>query len=68
MFDWAGSHLGLYESSNNIRFITGFLTGSSIMAIVFPVFNFQYYKKSSSNRIFQNPVKFIIYFLIYKNE
>jgi uncharacterized membrane protein len=64
MFDWAASHLGLYESSNNIRFITGFLAGSSIMAIIFPVFNFQYYKKSSSNRIFKKPVKFIIYFLI----
>ncbi len=64
MFDWAGSHLGLYESSNNIRFITGFLTGSSIMAIVFPVFNFQYYKKSSNDRIFKNPVKLIIYLLI----
>ncbi len=64
MFDWAASHLGLYESSNNIRFITGFLAGSSIMAIVFPVFNFQYYKESSKDRIFKNPVKFIIYFLV----
>ncbi len=64
MFDWAASHLGLYESSNNIRFITGFLAGSSIMAIVFPVFNYQYYQKSSDERIFKNPVKFIIYFLI----
>lgn len=64
MFDWAASHLGLYESSNNIRFITGFLAGSSVMAIIFPVFNFQYYKQSSNDRIFKNPVKFIIYFLI----
>jgi uncharacterized membrane protein len=64
MFDWLGSYLGLYESSNNIRFITGFLTGSSIMAIIFPVINFQYYKKSSNDRIFKNPVKFIIYFFI----
>lgn len=56
--------MGVYESNNNIRFITGFLAGSSIMAIVFPVFNNQYYKKSNDIRIFKSPIKFIIYILI----
>jgi Ni/Fe-hydrogenase subunit HybB-like protein len=64
MFDWGASHLGLYESSNNIRFITGFLAGSSIMSIVFPVFNYQYYKQSSNARIFKSPKQLIVYFLI----
>lgn len=62
--DWALSHMGLYESSNSIRFITGFLAGSSIMAIVFPVFNNQYYKRSNDLKIFKNPKKIILYFLI----
>ncbi len=62
--DWALSHLGIYESSNNIRFITGFLAGSSLMAIVFPVFNKQYYRISNDVRIFKNPIRIIIYFLI----
>ncbi len=62
--DWALSHLGLYESSNSIRFITGFLAGSSIMAIVFPVFNNQYFRKSKDLKIFNGPKKTILYFLI----
>lgn len=62
--DWALSHMGLYESSNSIRFITGFLAGSSMMAIVFPVFNNQYFKRSKDLKIFKSPKKIILYFLI----
>ncbi len=64
ILDWTISHLGLYESSNNIRFITGFLAGASIMAIVFPVFNNQYYLKSNNERIFKNYKKLIVYLFI----
>ena len=62
--DWALSHLGIYESSNNIRFITGFLAGSSIIAISFPVFNKQYYRISNDLRIFKSSVTSIVYILI----
>ena len=62
--DWALSHLGVYESSNSIRFITGFLSGSSIMVIVFPVFNNQYYQKTNDLKIFKSSKKTILYFLI----
>lgn len=62
--DGIASNFGLYNTSNNLRFITGFLCGSSIMIIIYPVFIFQYYKKSKKERIFKRPLKFIIYALI----
>ncbi|MGM0366386.1 MAG: DUF2085 domain-containing protein, partial [Actinomycetota bacterium] len=62
--DWVLSHLGIYESSNNIRFITGFLAGSSITAIIFPVFNRQYYQRSDDLKIFKSPIKLIAYLLM----
>ncbi len=62
--DWALSNLGIYESSNNIRFITGFLAGSSVMAIIFPVFNRQYYQRPEDLKIFKSPIKLIAYFLM----
>jgi len=58
------SYFGHFETNNNIRFITGFLCGSSIMAIIYPVFVYQYYKKPKDKRIFTSPVKFIIYILL----
>ncbi len=64
VLDWVLSKSGIYESSNNIRFITGFLAGSSMMAIVFPVFNSLYYKKPNGRLIFKRPIKSIIYFFV----
>ncbi len=62
--DGIASNFGLYNTNNNLRFITGFLCGSSIMTIIYPVFVFQYYKKSKKENIFKRPLKFIIYTLI----
>ena len=62
--DWVLSHMGVYESSNSIRFITGFLAGSSMMAFIFPVFINQYYKKSKDLKIFKSLRKTLLYFLI----
>jgi len=62
--DGIASNFGLYNTDNNLRFITGFLCGSSIMVIIYPVFVFQYYKESKKEKIFKRPLKFIIYILI----
>lgn len=64
IIDGIASNFGLYNTNNNLRFITGFLCGSSIMTIIFPVFIFQYYKRSKKEKIFKRPLKFMIYILI----
>lgn len=64
IIDGIASNFGLYNTNNNLRFITGFLCGSSIMIIIYPIFSFQYYKESIKEKIFKKPLKFIIYALI----
>ena len=61
IIDGAGSYLGLYETNNIIRFITGLLSSASIMVILYPIFVFQYYQNSKKEKIFKNPYKFIIF-------
>jgi len=58
------SYFTLFSTSNNIRFLTGFLCGSSIMTIIYPIFIFQYYKESENIKIFASPTKFIIYLMV----
>ncbi|MDD5622703.1 MAG: DUF2085 domain-containing protein [Actinomycetota bacterium] len=64
LIDGIASNFGIYETNNNLRFITGFLCGSSIMIILYPIFTFQYYRQSKTKRIFNSPCQFIIYILI----
>lgn len=64
IIDGIASNFGLYNTNNNLRFITGFLCGSSIMSITYPIFTFQYYKESKKEKIFKKPDEFIIYILI----
>ncbi len=64
IIDGIASNFGLYNTNNNIRFITGLLCGSSVMVITYPVFVFQYYKQSKKGKLFKRPQKFIIYLLI----
>jgi len=48
--------------TNNVsRFVTGYLAGSAVMVIVFPIFNYQYYKDSITVRIFLKPWQFITF-------
>lgn len=63
IIDGAGSYLGLYETNNIIRFITGFMSGTSIMVILYPIFVFQYYRDSKTEKVFKNPSKFIIFII-----
>jgi len=55
------SYLSVIETNNIARFITGFLSGSSTMAVIYPIFNYQYYRDSYNIRIFASPVKFIFF-------
>ncbi len=64
IIDGAGSYLGLYETNNIIRFITGFLSGASVMVILYPIFVFQYYKNSKTEKIFKKPSKFIVFIIV----
>ena len=64
IIDGIASNFGIYNTNNNLRFLTGFLCGASIMGIIYPIFTFQYYKKSKNEKIFKKPLKLIIYFLI----
>ncbi|MBM3706977.1 MAG: DUF2085 domain-containing protein [Actinobacteria bacterium] len=51
--------------TNNVsRFVTGYLAGSAVMVIVFPIFNYQYYKDSITVRIFLKPWQFITFLSI----
>ncbi len=58
------SYLNLIPTNNNIRFVTGFLCGSGIMIIIYPVFVFQYYRQASEKKIFASLLKFIVYIVI----
>jgi uncharacterized membrane protein len=64
IIDGLASYLGLYETNNIVRFSSGTLCGAAIMTVLFPVFNFQYYRKPVKERIFIRPVTFIIFCLI----
>ena len=63
IIDGLASYLGLYMTNNIIRFSTGFLCGAAIMAVLYPVFNFQYYRNPSKEKIFKRPFTFIIFVL-----
>jgi uncharacterized membrane protein len=63
IIDGLASYFGFYMTNNIIRFSTGFLCGAAIMAVLYPVFNFQYYREPSRERIFKRPFTFIIFVL-----
>ncbi len=58
------SYLSVIETNNMARFITGLLSGSSTMAIIYPIFNYQYYRNSYNIRIFAAPFKFIFFIAV----
>jgi len=58
------SYFSVIETNNIARLVTGFLTGSSTMAIIYPIFNYQYYRNSHNIRIFASPFKFIFFIAV----
>ncbi len=64
IIDGLSSYLGLYATNNIIRFSSGVFCGSAIMTVLYPVFNFQYYREPSKERIFRKPLTFTVFFLV----
>jgi uncharacterized membrane protein len=62
--DGIASNFGLYSTNNNLRFASGFLFGSSIAIIIYPIFIFQYYKNTKTKKLFDRPLNFLIYSLV----
>jgi uncharacterized membrane protein len=64
LIDGLASYLGLYITNNVLRFSSGVLCGAAIMAVLYPVFNFQYYRQPARERIFRRPWTFILFVLM----
>ncbi len=58
------SYIGIYETNNLIRIITGYLSGMGISVICYPVFAYQYYKDSNDKRTFDSVWHFIVLLFI----
>ncbi|MBC8390054.1 MAG: DUF2085 domain-containing protein [Actinobacteria bacterium] len=58
------SNFASFNTNNTIRFITGYLCGIAMITIIYPIFNFQYFKESNDTAIFSRPIKFIVYILV----
>lgn len=63
IIDGLFSYLGIYATNNIIRLITGFMSGSGIAIILYPIFIYQYYQNFQRKKIFYH-YKYFIYFLI----
>ncbi len=61
ILEWGFSFFSIMDSTNVSRFITGFLAGSGSMAIIYPVFNYQYYSAAISGRIFSRFWQFAVF-------
>ena len=64
IIDGVLSYFSIMSTNNFSRLITGYLSGVSAMTIIFPIFNYQYYKKSREIRIFSRPWQFILFLAI----
>jgi uncharacterized membrane protein len=64
VIDGGLSYLGLVKTNNIFRYLTGFLSGAGSMAIVYPVFNFQYYSDPGYVRIFNRTWQFIVFLAV----
>jgi uncharacterized membrane protein len=58
------SYFFVIRTYNLSRLITGYLSGAAAMTIIFPIFNYQYFKRSKEIRIFSRPWKFILFLAI----
>ena len=61
------SYLGIYETNNIIRLVTGYLSGSGIAVIIYPIFVFQYYRVSERIKIFEAYQCYILFIIITVN-
>ena len=56
------SYLGVYNTNNIIRLITGYMFGSGIAIILYPIFIYQYFRNFQKKKIFYH-YKYFIYFI-----
>jgi len=64
IIDGALSYFTAVSTNNILRLVTGVLCGSAIMAIIYPIFNFEYYKDSGEEKIFKRPLKFVVFLVV----
>jgi uncharacterized membrane protein len=64
VIDGGLSYLGLVKTNNILRYLTGFLSGTGSMAIVYPVFNFQYYRVPGHVKIFNRTWQFAVFLAV----
>jgi uncharacterized membrane protein len=64
IIDGGLSYLGVIKTNNIFRYLTGFLSGAGSMAIVYPIFNFQYYRDPGHVQIFNRTWQFIVFLAI----
>lgn len=63
VIDGAFSYFSSQGSHNFSRFTTGFLCGSSIMAIIYPVFSYELFIEPQDKKIFGRVRDFLLYLL-----
>ena len=64
VIDGGLSYLGLVKTNNIFRYLTGFLSGAGSIAIVYPIFNFQYYRDPGYVRIFNRAWQFVAFLAV----
>ena len=64
VIDGGLSYLGLVKTNNILRYTTGFLSGTGSMTIVYPIFNFQYYREPGYVRIFNRTWQFVVFLAV----
>jgi len=64
VIDGGLSYLGAIKTNNTLRYLTGFLSGTGSMAIVYPVFNFQYYREPGCVRVFNRTWQFLVFLAV----
>jgi len=64
VLDGGLSYLGAIKTNNTLRYLTGFLSGTGSMAIVYPVFNFQYYREPGYVRVFNRTWQFVVFLAV----
>ncbi|MCL5986508.1 MAG: DUF2085 domain-containing protein [Actinobacteria bacterium] len=58
------SYMGIRETNNYIRLITGLITGMSLPIFIFPILNFQVWETSKDERILRGIWKRVGYYLL----
>lgn len=63
-YDGVTSYLGLRESTNDLRLVTGMLTGWALSGITVPMINGQLWRRSGSGRLLSSPGRVACWLLL----